>query len=31
MLEQSVKLSRLTIFYLSTNNARQEESIVKVM
>ena len=31
MLEQSVKLSRLIIFYLSTNNARQEERIVKVV
>ena len=31
MLEQSVKLSRLIIFYLSTNNVRQEERIVKVV
>ena len=30
-LEQSVTLSQLIIFYLSTNNARQEERIVKVM
>ena len=31
MLEQIVKLSRLIIFYLSTNNAQQEERIVKVV